>query len=100
MGDTLCLQEQYKRTLLLPTGKVTVAKLLEFQQRNPPEQLRLEIEPLARFGASRVGVAYAIFLTSSNCPKASMHLQDNSCRSHGCIVVLHLPQRLLSAVPA
>ena len=49
-----CLQEQYKRTLLLPKGKVTVASLLELQQHNPPEHLRLEIEPLARCGADKV----------------------------------------------
>lgn len=48
------MQEQFKRSLLLPRGEVTASKLLEIQQQHPPEHLRLEIDPLARTGADQV----------------------------------------------
>ena len=48
------MQEQFKRSLLLPRGEVTASRLLEIQQQHPPEHLRLEIDPLARTGADKV----------------------------------------------
>lgn len=57
------MQEQFKRSLLLQKGQVTLAELLKTQQQHPPEHLRLEIEPLARSGADKV----------NECPQQEQH---------------------------
>lgn len=57
-------------------GQVTVTKLLKVQQHQPPEHLRLDIEPLTRFGIDKVSALTCVY------SRESQHLICNAWSCH------------------